>query len=333
MNLQGLTFPDCGTYLVPVGTGDCYAMDKQPKGLIFTTRDFLLPTYDGIDAWANAFDDINNSGMIQYIQEGIVNFEPSGGDLRLSQEGFGPGVVTGLNTYQEVYTIIDGGLCLYKNLLKLHGKRLKVYVIDDADMVLMTYKEERSFTIPKVTKSYFQGFDCNVGVTYRKNNGTNVGAVQITLIYTNYEKEFANASMFKLPRELKQDLGTYLEYDENKSSFSTAQGYKAVFALKTSCGGKSVTDVVSPSSMIQTSMFTIAPLYSTNLYAPTSVSIVRLAANVPYIVANFPTMVPTNVQLNLTANLTSLNKSAAYRDLGLLAPDIFERIIRLSTDA
>ena len=329
MNMQGLTFPDCGTYLVPVGTGDCYAMDKQPKGLIFTTRDFILSTTGSPDAWANAFDDVSNSGKVQYIQEGIVNMEASGGDLRLSQEGFGPSVVTGLNTYQEVYTIIDGGLCLYKNLLKLHGKRLKVYVIDDDDMVLMTYKEERSFTVPKVTKSYFQGFDCNVGVTYRKNNGTNVGAVQITLIYTNYEKEFAYAGMFKLPRELKQDLGTY--FDFVSFSGNADSSCSAEFKLRTSCGGAVITPQMSTlPSFISASDASLTPLYGTKTYGATTTTLSGETLTIIFA----PTLkVPVNVQLRLVLDVTErLNKNVNYRDMGYLAPDRFERVVRISTD-
>lgn len=329
MNVQGLTFPDCDTYLIPVGTGDCYAMDKQPKGLIFTTRDFILPTTDSPDAWANAFDDINNSGMVQYIPEDIVNMEVSGGDLRLSQEGYGPSVVTGLNAYQEVYTVIDGGLCLYKNLLKLHGKRLKVFVIDEDDNVLMTYKEERSFTVPKVTNSYFQGFDVNVGVTYRKNNGTNVGAVQITLIYTGYEKEFANASMFKLPRELKQDLGTYLDFIS--FSGSSDGSCSAVFKLRTSCGGVVITPQMSTlPQFISTSDVSLTPLYGTTTYKATTTT---LSGELFTVIFAASAKVPVNVQLRLVIDATErLNKNANYRGMGYLAPERFERIVRISTD-
>lgn len=329
MNMQGLTFPDCNTYLVPVGTGDCYAMDKQPKGLIFTTRDFTLDVNGTPDGWANAFEDINNSGTVQYIPEGIVNMEVSGGDLRLSQEGYGPSVVTGLNVYQEVYTVIEGGLCLYKNLLKLHGKRLKVFVIGEDNNVLMTYKEELSFAAPKITKAYFQGFDVNVGVTYRKNNGTNVGAVQITLIYTGYEKEFANASMFKLPRELKQDLGTYLDF----VSFSGSSDGQcsATFKLRTSCGGVVITpQMTTVPQFISTSDVSLTPLYGTTTYKVTAIALSGERLSIIFAASE---KVPVNVQLRLVIDATErLNKNANYRGMGYLAPERFERIVRISTD-
>ena len=159
-----------------VGLEDCNTFDKQPLGIVLTHKDYSTDFISADitrQALTQAAKDV--SKVLPFL-EGLINVEPSGGNTRVSQEGFGNPSVNGYEPFQEVYTFIKGGLCLYKSIAHLHGADMRVFFVDEA---LNLYG-----TVVKGNTIKYMGFDVNVGIEYRKNVGTQVGAVKITLLYT-----------------------------------------------------------------------------------------------------------------------------------------------------
>lgn len=309
MNVQGLNF-QCNNYLTSFGIGSCFLADKTPKGIIFTDLDFSLPMDTDPGVLVSELESIDNTGRVQYVQDGVISMEASGGDVRVSQEGFGASVPIGLNAYQETYTFVDGGICLYKSVMRLHGKRLRVMLIDEDNNVLLNcYNNNNN----GVTQFLLHGFDVNVGVYYRRNNGTNTGAVIVVLYYNRWKSEFDNAIAFNLGvSELKTWVQTYCHVTgllNGPASF----GFR--FKLKTVCGDVDETSSMTTSDLPNITAYLITQ-DGTKLMA-TSKQYVRTPDTTVDISFAKPSKVSND---RIYVDFTDLNASKSFRDTGLAAP-------------
>ena len=190
--MSGVIVGTCKPVIAFTGLGACAMFEQQPKGLILTTTDFKVPKANVADigTYIQQQAKLPIGAKVFPLLDGLVNVEPSGGDVRISQEGFGEGKVNGHNPYQEIFTFTKGGLCMLKQLLKLHGSDMRVFFVDDN---YVTYGVETE-------DGDVQGFNVNIGVSYRKNVGTAVSAIILTLLYSNhYYNEFSALTSFSLP--------------------------------------------------------------------------------------------------------------------------------------
>lgn len=194
--MDGQIFPDCGSSNIFTGVSDCWRFDGKPKGVILTTESFEIPP-----------EIVSEGTLGTYLQEqalnptntqvfpllyGLVNLEPSGGDVRTNTEGWGGEVPNGNNAYSEVYTYTKGGLCLFKAAAKLKGRPLRVFFVDDDNIAYGTFN---------VKTGGVRGFSCGVGVQYRRNTGTALAGILLSVYYTTaFFKDFENnATSFIIP--------------------------------------------------------------------------------------------------------------------------------------
>lgn len=165
--------------------GKCAAFEGTPKALIFTAAEEKYLATSAI-GFTTALDLDLATGKAFAITEGIVNLEPSGGETRVSQEGFGPAKSNGWEPYSEIYTINKGGFCLLKQLLKVDGDDLRVFLVDDRDVV---YGEAAD------AGGSIRGYKVNFGVSRRANTGSEGAAIRVALQYSlDYLKEMTRVT-------------------------------------------------------------------------------------------------------------------------------------------
>lgn len=173
--MNGFLNVNCGvTGQAFTRVGNCSAFEGTPKALIFHPMD---ESYDATDSklFTTALDADLANGSAFAITAGIVNVEPSGGESRVQQEGFGPSKANGWDAYSEVYTINAGGFCLLKQLLKVDGRDYRMFIVDDKDAV---YGEAVA------SGSEIRGFSVSLGVSRRANNGSEGGAIRLSAHYS-----------------------------------------------------------------------------------------------------------------------------------------------------
>ena len=185
----------CGNKAAFTGLGSCALFESTPKAIILTTYDFVVPA-----GTANVGEYLRTQALVPMdskvypLMEGLVNLEPSGGDVRTSQEGFGESSVNGHNPYQEILTFTKGGLCMLKELLSLHGQQMRVFFVDDNNVAYGTTDESGNIF----------GYNVTIGVHRRKNVGTTPAAIIVTLLYSNNNyMEIRNMTSFEVPSNLK----------------------------------------------------------------------------------------------------------------------------------
>ncbi len=154
--------------------GKCAAFEGTPKALIFTEE---TSKYIGTSASGFTTDlDLDlATGKAFAITEGIVNLEPTGGETRVAQEGFGAAKANGWEPYSEIYTINKGGFCLLKQLLKVDGQDFRMFLVDDRGVI---YGEATD------SGASMRGFKVNFGVSRRGNTGTETAAIRVALQYS-----------------------------------------------------------------------------------------------------------------------------------------------------
>lgn len=192
--MEGQLIQACAKGVPYVGIGGCSTFEGQPKGIIITKADFGIAP-----AVVDKLYVLQTQARVANVKvwpllDGLVNLEPNGGDLRTSQEGFGPATYNGHNPYSEVYTYTKGGICLYKELEQLQGEDVRIFFVDDNDKIFGNVRSD----------GYFQGFLANFGIDYRKNTGGQIAAVKVALSYSaNYFNEFKNTMSILMDGEIK----------------------------------------------------------------------------------------------------------------------------------
>lgn len=228
----------CKTVLAAFGKETCATFKGLPKGFVFSEADFQLPIestfFDEYGVSQGTALEIFN-GLVPFTTDGrrpqvmayypnVTNMEPNGGDVRTSQEGFGGTIPNGRNAYSETYTILDGGECLYKQLIKLQGREMRMFKIDDQDVLYGTLDKSENL----------KGYKVHIAVTDRPNNGANVGAIILNIYYTaDYQKEREN--------ELAIALGDEIKTLRVLTIKNGVGGNSLLFQIVYACSGRSIT--------------------------------------------------------------------------------------------
>lgn len=225
----------CGSISANTGHVDCWAFDKTPKGIIITTEDYfidlemIIPPNTLEDAIREAVY-VSSNCKVFPIVEGLVNLEPSGGEVRTAQEGFGSAVVNGNNPYQEIYTYNKGGICALKELSKFDGQNVRVMWVDESDTVYGI-----------IEGNYFKGIPVSFGSEYRRNTGTVMPANRITLLYDSaYKQYLQKMHSFGLTSELLGIRG----FEFIQVGDLTFEGDETIVDVKAvmTCSGKDITE-------------------------------------------------------------------------------------------
>lgn len=193
--MKGQIKTGCTNNIAFTGLGACALFESTPKAVILTVHDFKVPAgTTNVGEYLRQQALVPMNGKVFPIMDGLVNLEPSGGDVRTSQEGFGESSVNGHNPYQEVLTFTKGGLCMLKELLNLHGQLMRVFFVDDNNVGYGTTDESGDI----------YGYAVTLGVHRRKNVGTTPAAIIVTLLYSNNNyMEIRNMTSFEVPSNLK----------------------------------------------------------------------------------------------------------------------------------
>lgn len=192
--MKGQIKTGCTNNIAFTGLGACALFESTPKAVILTVHDFKVPAgTTNVGEYLRQQALVPMNGKVFPIMDGLVNLEPSGGDVRTSQEGFGESSVNGHNPYQEVLTFTKGGLCMLKELLNLHGQLMRVFFVDDNNVGYGTTDESGDI----------YGYAVTLGVHRRKNVGTTPAAIIVTLLYSNNYMEIRNMTSFEVPSNLK----------------------------------------------------------------------------------------------------------------------------------
>jgi len=191
--MKGFVAGICAVGDVPhTKTGGCALFAGTPAGLVFHDKNYSFTMDSDIfNQEILAAMSAMGTGRAFPITEGIVDMRPTGGDVRTQQEGFGPENPNGLNALRETYVITSGGICLYKQLAKLSGRQMRVFLIDNANSIYGTVADV--VVGAGVTEERFRGYLVTVYVRHRRNTGTQSGAIEIDLFYdANFENEEKN---------------------------------------------------------------------------------------------------------------------------------------------
>jgi len=228
----------CENVLAAFGKETCASFKGLPKGFLFSEADFKLPMegtfYDeygvSLGTALEVFNDLvpfttaGRRPQVMAYYPNVTNMETSGGDVRTSQEGFGGIMPNGRNAFSETYTIIDGGECLYKQLIKLQGRELRMFKIDDQDVLFGVLDKADNL----------KGYAVHIAVTERPNNGSNVGAIILNVYYTaDYQKEREREVAISLGDEIKT-----LRVLTIKNGVANVTRY---FQIVYACSGRSIT--------------------------------------------------------------------------------------------
>lgn len=226
--------------IVALGKDACSKFKGLPKGFVFTDENF---SFDGTSKELRTPSDVvellngfvsfapltggetrsPNTPLIMPYYPSIVTLETEGGDPRINQEGFGSGVPNGINPYSETYTITDGGDCMYKQLAKLENRLMRVFRIDENDIMYGTVDKNGNI----------KGYKCYISVTPRENTGDTVGANLLLITYQNsYKQERVNEVAVALEEEL-QTL--------RQVAVAVPRDVTEGFRIVTECTGSSIT--------------------------------------------------------------------------------------------
>lgn len=225
--MNGFLNVKCGTgSKAYTRNGKCAAFEGTPKALIFTAVDesYIATSAGG---FTTALDIDLATGKAFAITEGIVNLEPTGGETRVSQEGFGPAKSNGWEPYSEIYTINKGGFCLLKQLLKVDGQDFRMFIVDDRDVIYGEATEGGES---------IRGYKVNFGVSRRANTGSEAAAIRVAVQYSlDYLKEVTRVSSIEY---IGDDILTVIPVTLANSS-TTKQFY-----LVDACSGEKLSATV-----------------------------------------------------------------------------------------
>ena len=205
--------------------GECSMFEGTPSGFILHHKDEKFP----IDE--TAYNAAISAGIIAAginrvtpLIGGITDYQITGGDVKTSQEGFGPEDPIDINAKRIDYIINKGGLCLLRQLKKLNGRQIRVFQIDKNRVAYGTVA-----TIGG--EEVFRGFLVKVWAAKRDNNGSQTGAIIFSVFFdAEYGNEENNIASSALTEEYEGLTGVILK--------RTATG-KAKFVV--ACSGDDLT--------------------------------------------------------------------------------------------
>ena len=186
--------------------GECSMFEDTPLGFIIHNRNTSFSPEE------NPFNTEMKAGLIAAginrvtpLMSGITDYQPTGGDVRTSQEGFGPELPIGINAKRVDYIINKGGLCLLKQLKKLNGRQIRIFPVDTNNVAYGTIA-----TIGGADK--FRGFLATVWAAKRDNTGSQGGAIIFSIFYdAAYVNEESNMAAVALTETLEGLTGVVLK--------------------------------------------------------------------------------------------------------------------------
>lgn len=206
--------------------GECSMFEGTPLGFIIHDRNnsFSLDE-EAFNTEIKAAIIAAGARRITPLLGGVTDYQPTGGDVRTSQEGFGPEEPIGINAKRVDYIINKGGLCLLKQLKKLNGKQIRISPVDKSKVAFGTVATMNS-------TDKFRGFLATTWATKRDNTGSQTGAIIFSVFYdADYENEENNLASIPLVDTIEGLTGVVLK--------RTGAG-KAKFVI--SCSGDDLTE-------------------------------------------------------------------------------------------
>ena len=226
--------------------GSCQPFEGTPSKILIFTQDWVdsIP-FDGVNI--ETIQDGIDEGLIIPITEGIVNYEPTGGDSRALQEGFGETMYDGWNAKTGVYTIVKGGMCLLSQLMILDGQLGYIAVVDEKGFMVATIDNKNALaegvTNSNTLLKSIRGFKCNIGVAKRDNTGAQVGAILLSIALSNeYFNEMQNVISVDVTDETLEPLASVVVDVRGGNIFTVDE-----------CSGEVVTGVAFVPADFQTS--------------------------------------------------------------------------------
>ncbi len=204
----------------PVYTGGCACDRSEGKtvGLAITPASasfsdtaatFLSEFAAAVSSDTNRLTPIHN----------IIGTTINGGEINApDQGGYGGPKPIGLTPRQETFQI-DAGDCMWKELLKMNGWRVRVFRYDDQGYLFGTVINEGG-------TDKRAGFEARVWVNRVRTDGSNPNNLSITVYYsTNLEREEANAFSVLLENGLPAGLtGAAVENRAARMAVTTNSG-------------------------------------------------------------------------------------------------------------
>lgn len=186
--------------------GECAMFEGTPKGWIIHDKNESF-SLDELPFNTEIKEGIIARGRkrLTPLLEGVTDYQPSGGDVKTSEEGFGAPTPIGINSKSVIYVINEGGLCLFKQLKKLDEKQVRILLVDKNNVVYGTVA-----TIDG--KDVFRGFLATLYSTRRDNTGSQTGAILFSVYYdANYENEERNMAAMSLTENIEGLTGVVLK--------------------------------------------------------------------------------------------------------------------------
>ena len=186
--------------------GECSMFEDTPLGLILHNKNVPF-TLDETTFNTELKSGIKAAGInrVTPLIGGVTDYQPTGGDVRTSQEGFGPETPIGINAKRVDYVLTEGGLCLYKQLKRFNGKQMRIILVDMQNVAYGT-----AAIIDGSLK--FRGFLAKIWVTKRDNTGSQGAAIIFSVFYdASYENEESHLVSLALAERYEGLTGVVLK--------------------------------------------------------------------------------------------------------------------------
>ena len=261
--------------------GECSMFEGTPLGQIIHDKNTSFSLDD------TAFNTEIKKGVIAAgnkritpLLGGVVDYQPTGGDVKTAQEGFGPEEPIGINAKSVVYIINKGGLCLLNQLKKLNGRQVRIFPVDKNNVVYGTVA-----TIDGENK--FRGFLATVYATKRDNTGSQTGAILFNVYYdANYENEENAMAAIALTDVIEGLTGVVLQ--------RTGPG-KAKFVI--ACSGDDLTDTYGADIAVATLYKDAAGTNPTSVtYSAATADLTFEPATGKYMIADAETLAAADIE-------------------------------------
>lgn len=281
-----------GSQKVHTKVGECSMFEGTPLGFIIHDKNVSY-SLDDVLFNTEIKEGVIASGIkrITPLIGGITDYQPTGGDVRTSQEGFGPEEPVGINSKRVDYIINKGGLCLLKQLKKLNGRQIRIFPVDKNKVAYGTVA-----TIDDAAR--FRGFLATIWATKRDNTGSQNGAIIFSVFYdAEYENEENNLAAIALTETIEGLTGVVLK--------KTGTG-KAKFVI--ACSGDDLTDTYGDE-------LAVATLYKNSVGEnPTSVTYAAATADLTFLPASGKYMI-ADAETLTAAGIEGLEGEEEYTDL------------------
>ena len=235
--------------------GECAMFEGTPLGFIIHNRNTSFSLDEA------TFNTEIKAGIVAIgidrvtpLLNGLTDFQVSGGDVQTSQEGFGKELPVKNNTKRVDYIINEGGICLFRQLIKFNGRSVRIIPVDKNRVAYGTVANLGG-------TDKFRGFAATLWSTRRDNTGTQAGAIIFSVFYdAEYENEEADMAAIALTETYEGLTGVILKRtgtgtakfviacsgDDLTSTYGTTLEDPTIY--RNPAGGNPTTVVLNPTS-------------------------------------------------------------------------------------